>query len=79
MPERAEHANLEHENLTVGEFCEEFWPLFFFGLFFMGTMFLPLLMMDSKNWMLFGILGTLVVAALLIAYSVSLGRHKSSH
>ncbi len=63
-----------HEHLTIGEFFEEYWVLLFFGTFFLMTMFLPLLFMDNRNWLYWGIVITLAVAMGLLTIPAFLGK-----
>ena len=67
-----------HEHLTVGEFFEEYWVLFFFGLFFMMTMFVPLLLLDNRNWLYWGIVITLGIAMSLLVFPALFGKKHSS-
>lgn len=69
-----------HEHLTVAAFFEEYWVLFFFGTFFLMTMFLPLLFLDNRNWLYWGIVITLGVAMALLTIPgiMSRGKKKKS-
>jgi hypothetical protein len=62
------HHDESHEQITVAEFFEEYWPLLFFGLFFLMTMFLPLLFLEDRNWLYGGFVITLGVALGLLIF-----------
>lgn len=71
------HSDEHHEQLTVAEFFEEYWILLFFGLLFMLTVFLPLLFMDDRNWLYWGVVITIVVAMGLLVIPALSSRNKS--
>ncbi len=57
----------EHsEVITVTEFFEEYGMIVFFGTFFLMQMFLPLLFMENRTWMYFGLAGTILTALALL-------------
>lgn len=71
------HDEKSHDHITIAEFFEEYWVLLFFGLFFLMTMFLPLLFLDNRNWLAWGIVITLGVAMALLTVPALLGMGKS--
>ncbi len=70
--------HVEGEYISVKAFFEEFWHLFFFGTFFLMTMFLPLLAMQNKGWMLGGICTVFVIILALLTLPGWLGKIKKS-
>lgn len=72
------HEESHHEFLSVSEFFEEYWALFFFGAFFLMNMFLPLLFLDNRNWLYWALVITFSVAMGLLVIPGIMGRNKKS-